>query len=76
MKSWYDRLANVRVTDDAGNSGTFSINALLLSYQTVSTGTPPVIQQTAMEPRLIRAHATWTGSSAASGTIATAEEEA
>lgn len=69
-------LVNVRVTGDAGNSGTFSISAILLSYQTVSTGAPPVIQQSPMETWLITSHATWTGTSGMTGAVATAEEQA
>lgn len=69
-------LVNVRVTGDKGNSGTFSINATLLSYQTVSTGAPPSIQQTPMESWLITSHATWTGGSGGSGAVAVAEEQA
>ncbi|MGD1157803.1 MAG: hypothetical protein ABSA41_18545 [Terriglobia bacterium] len=69
-------LVNVRVTGDTGNSGTFSINAVLLSYQTVSTGTPPSLQTSPGETWLITSHATWTGGAGSSAAIATAEEQA
>jgi Tfp pilus assembly protein PilX len=69
-------LVNVRVTGDAGNSGTFSINAVLLSYQTVSTGAPPSLANTPVEMWLITSHATWTGSVGSGAEIATAEEQA
>ncbi len=60
-------LCNARVTGDTGNSGVFSINASLLSYQTISTGTPPVLTTQPMETWLITSHATWTGSSLLAG---------
>jgi Tfp pilus assembly protein PilX len=69
-------LVNVQVTGDAGNSGIFSISALLLSYQTVSTGTPPTLQNSPMETWLITSHATWTASSGSYAPVATAEEQA
>jgi Tfp pilus assembly protein PilX len=69
-------LVNVRVTGDAGNSGTFSINAVLLSYQTVSTGAPPSLSNTPVEMWLITSHATWTGSAGSGAGVATAEEQA
>ncbi len=69
-------LVNVRVTGDTGNSGTFSINAILLSYQTVSMGAPPALSTTPMETWLITSHATWTGTPGSSAAVATAEEQA
>jgi Tfp pilus assembly protein PilX len=69
-------LANVRVTGDANNSGTFSINAILLNYQTVMVGAPPAGTILPVETWLITSRATWTGGSSMTGTVATAEEQA
>jgi hypothetical protein len=74
-------LVNVRVTGDPRNSGTFSIRATLLNYQTVNTGgtcptplggAPPC----PVETWLITSLGTWTGGSSQTGTVATAEEQA
>lgn len=69
-------LTNVRVTGDANNSGTFSINAILLNYQTVMVGAPPAGSILPVETWLITSRATWTGGSSMTGTVATAEEQA
>jgi hypothetical protein len=69
-------LANVRVTGDANNSGTFSINAILLNYQTVLTGAPPSTLYVPVETWLITSMATWTGGSTMTATVARAEEQA
>jgi hypothetical protein len=69
-------LVNVRVTGDSGNSGTFSVNAILLSYQTVSTGSSASYQATPMETWLVTSRATWTGTSGGNTSVATAEEQA
>jgi Tfp pilus assembly protein PilX len=69
-------LNNVRVTGDANNSGTFSINAILLNYQTVMVGAPPAGSILPVETWLITSRATWTGGSSMTGTVATAEEQA
>jgi len=69
-------LANVRVTGDANNSGTFSINAILLNYQTVMVGAPPAGSILPVETWLITSRATWTGGSTMNATLATAEEQA
>jgi Tfp pilus assembly protein PilX len=69
-------LVNVRLTGDENNSGTFSINAVLLSYQTLNTGEPPAVAPTAVETWLITSRATWTGPSSSTATVATAEEQA
>lgn len=76
-------LVNVRVTGDANNSGTFSVNATLLNYQTVNPqggsncpaplgGSPPC----PVETWLITSLGTWTGGSGQTGIAATAEEQA
>jgi len=71
-------LVNVRVTGDANNSGIFTINAILLNYQTVMVGTPPSTLAKPVETWLITSKAWWTGGSSTSGAgaIATAEEQA
>jgi Tfp pilus assembly protein PilX len=69
-------LTNVRVTGDANNSGTFSINAILLNYQTVMVGAPPAGSILPVETWLITSRAAWTGGSGMTGTVATAEEQA
>jgi len=69
-------LANVRVTGDANNSGTFSINAILLNYQTVMVGLAPATSIAPVETWLITSKATWTGGSTMNATLATAEEQA
>lgn len=69
-------LANVRVTGDANNSGVFSINAILLNYQTVLVGAAPATSYAPVETWLITAKATWTGGSSMTATVATAEEQA
>lgn len=69
-------LVNVRLTGDPDNSGTFSVNALLLRYQTVNTGTPPALSTVPIETWLITSLGTWTGAASHSGAIATAEEQA
>jgi hypothetical protein len=69
-------LTNVRVTGDANNSGTFSINAILLNYQTVMVGAPPAGSILPVETWLITSRAAWTGGSSMTGTVATAEEQA
>lgn len=69
-------LANVRVSGDANNSGTFSINAILLNYQTVMVGLPPATSIAPVETWLITSRASWTGGSSMTGAVATAEEQA
>jgi Tfp pilus assembly protein PilX len=69
-------LLDVRVTGDANNSGTFSINAILLNYQTVLTGVPPSTSYVPVETWLITSRARWTGGSSMTGTVAMAEEQA
>ncbi len=69
-------LVSVRRTGDANNSGTFSINAVLLSYQTLNAGNPPEVTPQAVETWLITSRATWTGGSGLATDIATAEEQA
>jgi len=75
-------LVNVRVTGDANNSGTFSVRATLLNYQTVNPniatcpspagGAPPC----PVETWLITSLGSWTGGSGQTGSVATAEEQA
>jgi len=69
-------LVSVRLTGDPDNSGTFSVNAILLGYQTVNTGMPPALTTVPVETWLITSLGTWTGGSSQSGVIATAEEQA
>ena len=69
-------LVNVRLTGDASNSGIFSINAVLLNYQIVNTGTAPALKTAPVETWLITSQGTWTGGSGSAGTVATAVEEA
>ncbi len=69
-------LVNVRVTGDKNNSGTFSVNAVLLNYQVVNKGTAPALSNAPVETWLITSQGTWTGGSGSTGTVATAVEEA
>lgn len=69
-------LVNARITGDASNSGTFSINAVLLNYQTLNVGNPPEVTAQAVETWLITSHAEWTGPSGSSSDLAVAEEQA
>ena len=69
-------LVNARLTGDAGNSGTFSVNAVLLNYQTVNVGFPPNLSAVPVETWLISSLGTWTGGSGQTSAIATAEEQA
>ena len=68
--------ANTRVTADAGNSGFFNINAVLINYQTVNVGYNPPFTVSPVETWLITSKATWTSGSGSSTAVATAEEEA
>jgi hypothetical protein len=75
-------LVNVRVTGDASNSGTFSVRATLLNYQTVNPnvttcpspagGAPPC----PVETWLVTSLGSWTGGSGQTGAVATAQEQA
>ena len=77
-----DDLVNVRVTGDDSNSGTFSIRAVLLNYQTVNPniatcpspagGAPPC----PVETWLVTSLGSWTGGSGQTGVVAKAEEQA
>ncbi len=68
---------SARITGDARNSGYFLVNAVLLNFQTVNTGQPPILgPQASMETWLITSRGYWTGTSSSSGTIAMAEEQA
>jgi len=75
-KAFEDEMKDVRVIGDANNSGTFSINARLLNYQTVSVGVPPALTIAPVETWLITSRASWTGGSSMTGAVATAEEQA
>jgi len=68
-------LVSVRVTGDAGNSGTFSINAYLISYQTVNLGQAPPYTRVPVETWRITSKASWNASSSSNATMATAEEQ-
>jgi|SRR5579875_3506991 len=70
-------LSNARVTGDANDSGTFSVNAVLINYQTVYTqgqgcSTPPCPAET----WLVTSQGVWTGGSGSSATVAKAVETA
>ena len=69
-----DSPANTRVTADANNSGYFTVNAVLLNYQTVNVGYQPPLTPTPVETWLITSRSTWTGGSGSSTSVATAEE--
>ncbi|MFB3922211.1 MAG: hypothetical protein ACE145_10845 [Terriglobia bacterium] len=69
-------LGSIRLTGDSLNSGTVSINAVLLSYQTLNAGNPPAVTPTAVETWLITSRATWTGTASVTGSAASAEEQA
>lgn len=69
-------LADVRLTGDSLNSGTISINATLLNYQTLNAGNPPAVTPTAVETWLITSRATWSGASGTTASMAAAEEQA
>lgn len=72
-------LSSVRVTGDANNSGTFSVNAVLINYQTVNS---PICAQSwiskpcPVETWFITSQGVWTGGSGSSGTVAKAVETA
>lgn len=72
-------LSNVRVTGDANDSGTFSVNAVLINYQTVNS---PICAQSwiskpcPVETWFITSQGVWTGGSGSSGTVAKAVETA
>ncbi len=67
-------LKNVSITDSSGNTGSFCVNAYLLSYQTVNCKTCAV-NPAPMETWLITSQGSW-GSSSCTGGVATAEEQA
>lgn len=80
---------NNRISGDAANSGYFKVKATLLNYQTVNVTPAPTdpnvlascttlgtIVTCPVETWLVTAKATWTGASAATATVATAEEVA
>jgi hypothetical protein len=67
-------LVNAPVTGDARNSGTFTINAVLLNYQTVNVQTSSGINVIPLETWLITSQAHWSGS--AGSATATATEQA
>jgi Tfp pilus assembly protein PilX len=69
-------LVNVRVSGDNNDSGTFSVNAVLLNYQVVNTGTAPALSTQAVETWLITSRGTWTGAAGQNGPSATAVEKA
>jgi len=72
--SFTNYLVNQRVSGDANNSGTYSVNAVLVNYQTVNSGLPPSVTPVPLETWLITAKATWTGGSSMSATLGVAEE--
>jgi hypothetical protein len=69
-------LVNVRLTGDSRNSGTFSINAILLGYQTVNMQTTSGITAIPLETWLVTSQATWTGSSGSTAATARVLEQA
>lgn len=69
-------LANVARTGDASNAGTFSINAVLLNYQTLNNGEPPNVAATPVETWLITSRAVWRGAAGSSASVAVVEETA
>lgn len=69
-------LVNIRVTGDAGDSGTFSVNAYLISYQTVIQGIMPTVRRVPVETWLITSKGIWTGSSGSNTILSTVEEQA
>ncbi len=69
-------LSNVARTGDATNAGSFSVNAVLLNYQTLNNGQPPDVAATPVETWLITARATWRGAAGSAASVAVAEETA
>lgn len=69
-------LTNVRVTGDSNDSGTFSVNAVLVNYQVVNVGTAPVLSTQPVETWLVTSQGTWTGGSGQSAVVARAVETA
>jgi Tfp pilus assembly protein PilX len=69
-------MVNVPLTGDARNSGTFSINAVLLNYETVNTGSLAGVTATPVETWLITSRATWAGGAGSTARVGMAEEQA
>ena len=69
-------LVNIPLAGDAGNSGSFSINAVLLNYETVNTGSLAGVNAVPVETWLITSLATWSGGSGSTLRVGMAEEQA
>lgn len=69
-------MAEVPLTGDAKNSGSFSVNAVLLNYETVNTGTLAGVTATPIETWLITSRATWSGGAGSTARVGMAEEQA
>lgn len=73
--SFANDLVNVPITGNSSNAGVYSVNATLLSYQTVTTGTPPSLSTPQpVETWLVTSLGKWTSGTGA--VTATAEEQA
>ncbi|HLY59203.1 MAG TPA: hypothetical protein VKV95_00405 [Terriglobia bacterium] len=68
-------MADVPLTGDANNSGSFSINAVLLNYETVNTGTLAGVNAVPMETWLITSRATWSVGAGSTARVGMAEEQ-
>jgi Tfp pilus assembly protein PilX len=69
-------LVNIPLAGDAKNSGSFSISAVLLNYETVNTGTLAGVNAVPVETWLITSRATWSGGTGSTARVGMAEEQA
>jgi Tfp pilus assembly protein PilX len=69
-------MSNFRISGDETNSGTVSINAVLIGYMTVNITTSSGISAMPVETWRVTSRANWTGTSGSGKTIATVEEVA
>lgn len=81
IQSFASTLTSVRVTGDSNDSGTFSVNAVLVNAQYIPATACPrswdnPTNGCPVETWLITSQGTWTGGSSSSGTIAKAVETA
>ncbi len=69
-------MSNFRIAGDETNSGTISINAVLLGYSTVNITTSSGVSAMPIETWRITSRASWTGTAGSGEAVATVEEEA
>ncbi len=70
-------MSNFRIAGDETNSGTISINAVLIGYSTVNITTASGVSAMPIETWRVTSRASWSGNNSGSGAaVATVEEEA